>query len=123
MDLSAKDWVVGGYVNVFNSAFTSTWGGVPSGPDPDLFSTRGCRAWSQAGVQFRKNGTGAAARAALSLSTQLAGCLPAGLHTGRGQGFPREELRLSGSLGCLHFLDASIFNLAQFLINCLCGER
>lgn len=60
--------------------------------------------------------------AALSLSMQLAGCLPAGLHTGRGQGFPREELWLSGSLGCLHFLDAGIFNLAQFLINCLCGE-
>ena len=61
--------------------------------------------------------------AVLSLSTQLVGCLPAGLHTGRGQGFPWEELRLSGSLGCLHFLDASIFNLAQFLINCLCGEQ
>lgn len=63
--------------------------------------------------------------AVLSLSTKLklAGCLPAGLHTGRGQGFPWEELRLSGSLGCLYFLDASIFNLAQFLINCLCGEQ
>jgi hypothetical protein len=61
--------------------------------------------------------------AVLSPSVELAGCLPAGLHTGRGQGFPWEELRLSGSLGCLYFLDASIFNLAQFLINCLCGEQ
>lgn len=53
---------------------------------------------------------------------KLAACLPAGLHTGYGQGFPWEELQLSGSLGCLHFLDASIFNLAQFLINCV-GSR
>lgn len=114
---------MGGYVNVFNPAFTSSWGGVPSGPSPDLFSTGGAGSGPRLVFSSGRTELEQPGGVVLSLSMKLAGCLPAGLHTGRGQGFPWEELWLSGSLGCLYFLDASIFNLAQFLINCLCGEQ